>query len=86
MVNHVFLKVSPSKGVTKFNEKGKLKPRFVGPFKVLRKVGEVAYGLALPLELSHVHNVCIHAEEIRAGPLISCVRINSIRYLGGLIL
>ncbi|GJZ28744.1 putative reverse transcriptase domain-containing protein [Tanacetum coccineum] len=46
--DHVFLKVSPWKGVQRFGIKGKLSPRFIGPFEVLEKVGEVAYRLALP--------------------------------------
>ncbi|GKB53893.1 putative nucleotidyltransferase, ribonuclease H [Tanacetum coccineum] len=55
--DHVFLKVSPWKGVHCFGIKGKLIPRFIGPFEVLERVGEVAYRLTLPLTLSHVHNV-----------------------------
>ncbi|GJS16871.1 hypothetical protein Tco_0411343 [Tanacetum coccineum] len=50
------LKVSPWKGVVRFGKRGKLNPRYVGPFKVLEKVGEVAYKLELPEELSRVHN------------------------------
>ncbi|GKE06561.1 hypothetical protein Tco_1398579 [Tanacetum coccineum] len=48
----VMLKVSPWKGVVRFGKRGKLNPRYVGPFKVLGKVGEVAYKLELPEELS----------------------------------
>ncbi|GJS17546.1 putative reverse transcriptase domain-containing protein [Tanacetum coccineum] len=52
----VMLKVSPWKGVVRFGKRGKLNPRYVGPFKVLKKVGAVAYKLELPQELSRVHN------------------------------
>ena len=51
----VFLKVSPKRGVTRFGKKGKLSPRFIGLFQILQRVGEVAYRLALPLQLSSVH-------------------------------
>ncbi|GKC62490.1 hypothetical protein Tco_1095088 [Tanacetum coccineum] len=50
------LKVSPWKGVVRFGKWGKLNLRYVGPFKVLEKVGAVAYKLELPQELSRVHN------------------------------
>ncbi|KAL5554966.1 hypothetical protein UlMin_037202 [Ulmus minor] len=53
----VFLKVAPMKGVMRFGKKGKLSPRFIGPFEILERVGKVAYKLALPPELSSVHNV-----------------------------
>ncbi|XP_069146962.1 uncharacterized protein [Solanum lycopersicum] len=53
----VLLKVSPVKGVMRFGKKGKLSQRYVGPFEVLKRVGEVAYELALPLRLSGVHPV-----------------------------
>ncbi|GJR61517.1 putative reverse transcriptase domain-containing protein [Tanacetum coccineum] len=52
----VMLKVSPWKGVVRFGKWGKLNPRYVGPFKVLEKVGAVAYKLELPQELGKVHN------------------------------
>lgn len=54
---HVFLKVSPSKGIMKFKKKGKLSPKFIRLFKILRKIGDVAYELTLPLDFPHVHNV-----------------------------
>nr|GEY37112.1 reverse transcriptase domain-containing protein [Tanacetum cinerariifolium] len=50
------LKVSPWKGVVCFGKRGKLNPRYVGPFRVLERVGDVAYKLDLPEELSRVHN------------------------------
>nr|GEU87740.1 putative reverse transcriptase domain-containing protein [Tanacetum cinerariifolium] len=52
----VMLKVLPWKGVVRFGKRGKLNPRYVGPFKVLAKVGDVAYKYELPKELSRVHN------------------------------
>ncbi|XP_070036773.1 uncharacterized protein [Nicotiana tomentosiformis] len=53
----VFLKVSPMKGVMRFGNKGKLSPRYVGPYKIIRRIGRVAYELDLPLELQAVHPV-----------------------------
>ena len=53
----VFLKVSPWNKVMKFGKKGKLSPRFIGPYEVIEKVGPVAYRLALPPELEKIHNV-----------------------------
>ncbi|GJY45331.1 hypothetical protein Tco_0434394 [Tanacetum coccineum] len=50
------LKVSPWKEVVRFGKRGKLNPRFVGPFKVIKRVRDVAYKLELPEELSRVHN------------------------------
>nr|GFD03937.1 putative reverse transcriptase domain-containing protein [Tanacetum cinerariifolium] len=52
----VMLKVSPWKGVVRFGKRGKLNPRYVRPFKVLERIGDVAYKLDLPEELSRVHN------------------------------
>ena len=54
---HVLLKISPWKGLTRFGNKGKLKPRYVGPFEILKKIGKVAYELALPPHMQHIHNV-----------------------------
>ena len=46
--DQVFLKISSMKGIMRFGKKGKLSPRFIGPFEILDKVGHVAYWLALP--------------------------------------
>ncbi|XP_057479179.1 uncharacterized protein LOC130766528 [Actinidia eriantha] len=62
--DHVFLKVSPKKGLMRFGRSGKLSPRFIGPFEVLDRVGAVAYRLALPPRLANVHNV-FHISMLR---------------------
>nr|GEW69912.1 putative reverse transcriptase domain-containing protein [Tanacetum cinerariifolium] len=72
----VMLKVSPWKGAVRFGKWGKLNPRYVGPFKVLERVGDVAYKINLPEELSRVHNTFhvsnlkkCHTDETLAVPL-----------------
>nr|GEY25778.1 putative reverse transcriptase domain-containing protein [Tanacetum cinerariifolium] len=72
----VMLKVSPWKGVVRFGKRGKLNPRYVRPFKVLERIGDVAYKLNLPEELSRVHNTFhvsnlkkCHADEPLTVPL-----------------
>ena len=53
----VFLKVSQWKGVICFQGQGKLNPRFIGPFKIIERMGKVAYKLELPSELDRIHNI-----------------------------
>ena len=58
------MKVSPLKKVMRFRKKGKLSPRFIGPYEVIEKVGPVAYRLALPPKLENIHNV-FHVSMLR---------------------
>ena len=67
--DHVYLKVSLMRGIRRFNVKGKLAPRYVGPFKVLERKGEVAYHLELPTSLSGVHDV-FHISQLK-----KCLRV-----------
>jgi hypothetical protein len=60
----VYLKVSPMKGVTHFGIKGKLAPRYVGPFKILAQCGSVAYKVKLSEHLSSIHNV-FHVSQLK---------------------
>ena len=60
----VFLKVSPYKRVMRFGNKGKLAPRYIGPFEVLQRIGKVAYRLALPPHMDKVHDV-FHVSMLR---------------------
>ncbi|GJT17061.1 hypothetical protein Tco_0875767 [Tanacetum coccineum] len=58
------LKVSPWKGVIRFSKRGKLNPRYIRPFKILAKVGTVAYRLELPEQLSKVHST-FHVSKLK---------------------
>jgi hypothetical protein len=60
----VYLKVSPMRGLRHFKVRGKLAPRFIGPFKILEKRGEVAYQLELLPQLSDVHDV-FHLSQLK---------------------
>ena len=53
--DHVFLKVTPKRGVVRFGMHGKLLPSFIGSFEILERIGSVAYRLALPPSVSGVH-------------------------------
>jgi hypothetical protein len=55
--DHVYLRVSPVKGVRHFGIKGKLAPRYIGPYPIINKYGPTSYQVELPLRLSGVHNV-----------------------------
>ena len=61
---HVFLRISPTKGVIRFDAREKLSLRYIGPFEILDRVGEVAYRLALLPSLEGVHNV-FHVSQLR---------------------
>ena len=67
--DYVYLKVSPMKGIKRFSMKGKLAPRYIGPFKVLERRGEVAYQLELPESLSGVYNI-FHVSQLK-----KCLRV-----------
>ncbi|GKB90627.1 hypothetical protein Tco_0962899 [Tanacetum coccineum] len=60
----VMLKVSPWKGVIRFGKRGKLNPRYIGPFKILAKVGTLAYRIELPEQLSRVHST-FHVSNLK---------------------
>jgi hypothetical protein len=62
--DYVYLKVSPLRGMRRFKVKGKLSPRYIGPFLIVRRVGEMAYQLELPATLSDVHNV-FHVSQLK---------------------
>ena len=62
--DHVFLKVIPKRGVVSFGKRGKLLPRFIGPFEILERVGTVAYRLALPPSMLGIHEV-FHVSMLR---------------------
>jgi hypothetical protein len=67
--HYVYLKVSPLCGMRRFKVKGKLSPRYIGPFLIFRRVGEMAYQLELPDNLSDVHNV-FHVSQLK-----KCLRV-----------
>ncbi|PKA57318.1 hypothetical protein AXF42_Ash002622 [Apostasia shenzhenica] len=64
MGEHVFLKVSPMKGLVRFAKASKLRPHFIGPFEIIEKIGAVAYRLALPPHLEGIHDV-FHISMLR---------------------
>ncbi|GJY27946.1 putative reverse transcriptase domain-containing protein [Tanacetum coccineum] len=62
--DQVLLKVSPWKGVVRFGKKGKLAPRYIGPFKIIERIGPLAYRLRLPQELSSIHDT-FHVSNLK---------------------
>ncbi|WVZ63813.1 hypothetical protein U9M48_013418 [Paspalum notatum var. saurae] len=69
--DHVYLRVSPMKGVHQFGVKEKLAPRYVGPFKITERFGPVAYRLELPPHLAAVHDV-FHVSQLKKRALTKC--------------
>jgi hypothetical protein len=59
----VYLKVSPIRGTRRFQVRGKLAPRYIGPFKIAKRVGTVAYHLELPEEMSDIH--VFHVSQLK---------------------
>jgi hypothetical protein len=68
-LHHVYLRVPLIRGMRRFKVKGKLSPHFIGPFKIFRRVGEMAYQLKLPDHLSDVHDV-FHVSQLK-----KCLRV-----------
>jgi hypothetical protein len=62
--DHVYLRVSPMKGVHRFGIKGKLAPRYIGPYPIIDKYGPTSYQVELPTKLSWVHNV-FHVSQLK---------------------
>ena len=67
--DHVYLRVSPTKGVQRFGIKGKLAPRYIGPYEIIEECGPVAYRLRHPSQLAAIHNV-FHVSQLK-----KCVRV-----------
>ena len=62
--DQVFLKISLWKGVLRFGKRGKLSPRYIGPYEIMSKVGPIAYKLKLPPEFSRIHDT-FHVSMLR---------------------
>ena len=67
--DHVYLRVSPWKGVQRFGVRGKLAPRYIGPYPIVERCGPVAYRLDLPANLSAIHNI-FHVSQLK-----KCLRV-----------
>jgi hypothetical protein len=64
--DYVYLKVSPTKVVQRFGVKGKLAPRYIGPYEIIDVCGPVAYHIRLPDRFSAMHNV-FHVTQLKKG-------------------
>jgi hypothetical protein len=67
--DHVYLRVSPWKGVQRFGVRGKLAPRYIGPYPIVERCGPMAYRLDLPVNLSTIHNI-FHVSQLK-----KCLRV-----------
>jgi hypothetical protein len=67
--DHVYLRVSPTRGVQRFGIKGKLAPRYIGPYEIIEECGPVSYRQRLPSQLAAVHDV-FHISQLK-----KCVRV-----------
>jgi hypothetical protein len=67
----VYLRVSPTRGIQRFGVKGKLAPRYLGPFEIIKICGPVAYHLQLPPQLAAIHDI-FHVSQLR-----KCVKIRT---------
>ena len=65
----IYLKVPPIRGTWRFQVRGKLAPRYIGPYQIIEKIGAVAYCLELPSKMSHIHNV-FHVAQLK-----KCLRV-----------
>jgi hypothetical protein len=65
----VYLRVSPTKGIQRFDIKGKLAPRYIGPFKILEICGPVAYKLILPPQMATIHDI-FHVSQLQ-----KCIKV-----------
>ena len=66
---YAYLKVSPIRGTQRFQVRGKLAPRYIGPYQIIEKIGAIAYRLELPLEMADVHDV-FHVSQLK-----KCLRV-----------
>ncbi|XP_070017916.1 uncharacterized protein [Nicotiana sylvestris] len=73
----VFLKVSPMKGIMLFGKKGKLSPKYVEPYRIIQRIGQVAYKLELPPEMSLVHPIVSMLKKV-VGDLSTIVPVETI--------
>jgi hypothetical protein len=67
--DHVYLRVPPTKGVQQFGAKGKLAPRYIGPYEIIEECGPLAYRLQLPSQLAAIHDI-FHVSQLK-----KCVRV-----------
>ena len=73
--DHVYLKASPLRGTKRFHVKGKLAPRYIGPYPIVQRIGKLAYKLQLPEEFAGVHPV-FHVSQ-----LLKCLRVPKVTIL-----